>query len=153
MSELWRLSAVEMATRVRARELSATEITRDALERLAAVNPAINAVVDEMPDEALIEAAGVDAAVAAGDDPGPLAGVPVTIKVVADQKGHATTNGLRLQRDLIATEDNPVVANLRKAGAVIVGRTNTPAFSLHWFTRNSLHGHTRNPRNPALSLT
>jgi amidase len=74
-----------------------------------------------------------------------MAGVPVTIKVNADQKGFATTNGLRIQKDAVAAEDNPVVANLRKAGAVILGRTNTPAFSLRWFTRNGLHGHTRNP--------
>lgn len=151
MSDLWRLSAVEVASRVRAGDLSASEVTGDVLERLSAVNPAINAVVQEMPDEALDAARRVDEAVAAGQDPGPLAGVPVTVKVNADQAGHATTNGLRLQRDLVATEDNPVVANLRKAGAVIVGRTNTPAFSLHWFTRNSLHGHTRNPRNLALT--
>jgi amidase len=75
----------------------------------------------------------------------------VTVKVNVDQKGAATTNGLRVQRDLVAAEDSPVVANLRKAGAVIVGRTNTPAFSLRWFTRNSLHGSTANPRNAALT--
>ncbi|HMB47482.1 MAG TPA: amidase family protein, partial [Afifellaceae bacterium] len=78
-------------------------------------------------------------------------GVPVTVKVTIDQVGRANTNGLVLQRDLIADEDSPVVANLRKAGAVIIGRTNTPAFSLRWFTRNNLHGHTRNPRDPALT--
>ena len=65
--------------------------------------------------------------------------------------GYATTNGLRLQKDLIATEDNPVVANLRKAGAVLLGRTNTPAFSLRWFTNNELHGATKNPRDPSLT--
>jgi amidase len=113
------------------------------------VNPAINAVVAEMPEEAHRDAARVDAAVARGEDPGVLAGVPVTVKVNVDQAGHATTNGLRIQSDLVAQEDNPVVANLRKAGAIIIGRTNTPAFSLRWFTRNSVHGHTRNPRNPA----
>jgi amidase len=73
--------------------------------------------------------------------------VPITIKVNVDQKGHATTNGLRLQEGLIAADDSPVVSNIRKAGGVIVGRTNTPAFSLRWFTRNDLHGQTLNPRN------
>ncbi|WP_376100259.1 amidase family protein [Roseomonas sp. CCTCC AB2023176] len=86
-----------------------------------------------------------------GDDPGPLAGVPVTTKVNVDQAGYPTTNGLRLQKDNVAKADNPVVANLKRAGAVLIGRTNTPAFSLRWFTRNSLHGHTRNPRNPAIT--
>jgi len=80
-----------------------------------------------------------------------MAGIPVTVKVNADQAGFATTNGLRLQRDLIATDDSPVVANLRRAGAIIIGRTNTPAFSLRWFTRNLVHGETVNPRDPALT--
>jgi amidase len=149
MSEFWRLTATETAARVAARDISAREATQAALERLAAVNPAINAVVQEMPDQALAAADAVDAAISRGEAPGPLAGVPVTIKVNVDQQGFATTNGLRLQKDLVATEDNPVVANLRRAGAVIIGRTNTPAFSLRWFTRNSLHGHTRNPRDPS----
>jgi amidase len=151
MTDLWRLPASELAARIRAREVSATEAARDALARLDAVNPRINAVVDHRPEDVLAQAAAVDAAIARGEDPGPLAGVPVTIKVNADQKGFATTNGLRLQKDLIAAFDNPVVANLRRAGAVILGRTNTPAFSLRWFTRNSLHGHTRNPRDPAIT--
>ncbi len=151
MTELWRLTAAETAARVASRAVSAREVTQAALERLAAVNPAINAVVQEMPEEALAAADAVDAALARGEKPGPLAGVPVTIKVNVDQKGHATTNGLRIQSGLVATEDNPVVANMRKAGAIIIGRTNTPAFSLRWFTRNSLHGHTKNPRNPALT--
>jgi len=148
---LWRLSAAELAARIRRREVSAREAVRDTLARLEAVNPAINAVVDLRPEETLAEADRVDAMLARGEDPGPLAGVPVTIKVNADQKGFATTNGLRIQKDLIAREDNPVVANLRKAGAVILGRTNTPAFSLRWFTDNSLHGHTRNPRDPSIT--
>jgi len=151
MTELWRLQASEIAARVATREVSAREVTQAALDRLSAVNPAINAVVQEMPEQALAAAEAVDSALARGEAVGPLAGVPVTIKVNVDQKGFATTNGLRIQQELIATEDNPVVANLRRAGAVVIGRTNTPAFSLRWFTRNSLHGHTKNPRNPALT--
>jgi amidase len=151
MDEFWRMSAAEVARRVASGEASAREVTESALARLAAVNPAINAVVQEMPDEALAEADRIDARRRAGENLGPLAGVPVTIKVNADQKGHATTNGVRIQKDLIAAEDNPVVANLRKAGAVIIGRTNTPAFSLRWFCRNSLHGATRNPRDASLT--
>lgn len=151
MTELWRLTATDLAARIRAKQVSATEAAKDALARLDAVNPRINAVVDHRPDETLAEAARVDAMIARGEDPGPLGGVPVTIKVNVDQKGFATTNGLRIQKDLMAAEDSPVVANLRKAGAVILGRTNTPAFSLRWFTRNMLHGHTKNPRNPAIT--
>ncbi len=151
MTELWRLSATETAALVRARQASATEVAQSALARLDAANPALNAVVDHRPEEVLAEAARLDAAIARGEDPGPLAGVPVTIKVNVDQAGFATTNGLRLQKDLVAKADNPMVANLRRASAVVLGRTNTPAFSLRWFCRNSLHGHTRNPWNAAIT--
>ena len=149
--EFWRMPGHEIARAVRDGEATAREVTTSALARLAAVNPKINAVVEEFPDEALAEADRVDARRNAGEDPGPLAGVPVTVKVNVDQTGHATTNGVRIQKDLIAAEDSPVVANLRKAGAVIIGRTNTPAFSLRWFCRNSLHGATKNPRDASLT--
>lgn len=151
MDEIWKLSATEIASHVRSGAISATEVTSAHLDRVSAVNPKLNAIVQEFHDEALAEARAVDDKIAQGQDVGPLAGVPVTIKVNVDQKGHATTNGLRLQKDLIATQDSPVVSNLRKAGAVIVGRTNTPAFSMRWFTKNELHGQTLNPRN--LDLT
>nr|WP_313036829.1 amidase family protein [Achromobacter ruhlandii] len=151
MSELWRLSAVELAARIRRRDVSAVEATQSALARLQAVNPLINAVVDHRPDDALAQAAEVDRALARGEDPGALAGVPVTVKVNVDQAGYATTNGVTLQKDLVASVNNPVVDNLRRAGAVIIGRTNTPAFSLRWFTGNRLHGDTLNPRNPSLT--
>jgi amidase len=151
MTEFWRLPATEIAALVRAKKTSAAEVARDALARLDSANPSINAVVDHSPEETLAEAARVDAAIARGEDPGPMAGVPVTIKVNVDQKGFATTNGLRIQKDHVATEDNPVVANLRKAGAVILGRTNTPAFSLRWFCRNGVHGHTKNPWDPGIT--
>jgi amidase len=151
MTQFWRLPATEIAALVRAKRASATDIARDALARLDAANPAINAVVDHLPEDTLADAARVDAMIARGEDAGPMAGVPVTIKVNVDQAGYATTNGLRIQKDHRATEDNPVVANLRKAGAVILGRTNTPAFSLRWFCRNGLHGHTRNPWDPGIT--
>lgn len=151
MSELWRLSATELSGLLRRGGASAVEIVTSALDRLASVNTSINAVVEEMPEQALAAASEIDNAISRGDNAGPLAGVPVVIKENVDQAGFATTNGLRIQRELIAARDNPVVANLRKAGAVFIGRTNTPAFSLRWFTRNSLRGHTYNPRNPALT--
>lgn len=151
MTTWWRHTARELANSVARREVSAEEVTASALARLDAVNGAINAVVRQMPEEALEMARAVDRRIAAGEDPGPLAGVPVTIKENVDQAGQVTSNGLRIQRELRAGEDNPVVANLRRAGAVFIGRTNTPAFSLRWFTRNSLFGHTRNPCNRALT--
>lgn len=151
MNDLWRHTAAELAQLVRSRQVSAVEVARDALERLDAVNPKINAIVDHRPDDVLQQANAIDAAFDRGEELGPLAGVPVTIKVNTDQTGFATTNGLRLQRDLVANTDSPLVSNLRRAGAVLLGRTNTPAFSLRWFTRNSLHGHTRNPWDPAIT--
>lgn len=139
-------TAGEIAARVRAGEVSAREVAEAVLARVDAVNGPLNAIVARCDAEALAAADAVDAARARGEVLGPLAGVPVTVKVNVDQAGHATTNGLRLNAGLVAKSDSPVVANLRKAGAVIVGRTNTPAFSLRWFTRNSLHGATANPR-------
>jgi len=111
MSDLWRLTATDLAARIRSKQVSATEAAKDALARLDAVNAKINAVVDHRPAETLADAARIDAMIARGEDAGPLAGVPITIKVNADQQGYATTNGLRLQKDLIAKQDNPVVAN------------------------------------------
>ena len=151
MSDLWRMSATEIAAKVQAKEISATEVTKSHLLRIDAVNPALNAIVQHMPDEALSAAADIDAKIAAGEDVGCMAGVPVTIKVNIDQKGHATTNGLKIFRDLIASEDSPIVSNMRKAGAIIVGRTNTPAFSLRWFTKNDLHGKTLNPHGAGIT--
>jgi amidase len=151
MTELWRNTATTLAAMVRDGQVSAREVAADALARLDAVNPAINAVIDHRPEEVLAQAAAIDARRAAGEEIGPLGGVPVTVKVNADQAGFVTSNGLRLQQDLIATYDSPVVANLRRAGAVLLGRTNTPAFSLRWFTSNQLHGVTKNPRDPALT--
>ncbi|MEI4488809.1 amidase family protein [Frigidibacter sp. MR17.14] len=148
---LWALPATRIAALVRSGAVTATAVAEAALGRLQAANPAINAVVEHRPDDTLAAAAAVDAAVAAGRDPGPLAGVPVTIKVNVDQRGYATTNGLTAQKDLIATSDNPVVAHLLGAGAVPLGRTNTPAFSYRWFTNNRVHGHTYNPRDRALT--
>jgi amidase len=151
MNDIWRLSATELASQIRSGEISAREAAKSALDRLNAVNPAINAVIDHRPEETLAQADAVDAALAKGEDPGTLAGVPITIKVNVDQAGFATTNGLKQQRDLVAQHNSPVVDNLCKAGAVIVGRTNTPAFSSRWFTTNLIHGDTRNPRDPSIT--
>jgi len=151
MEDLWRLSARELAGLIRLKKVSAKEAASAALARLDAVNPKLNAVIDHRPEEVLAQAARVDASIARGEDAGPLAGVPVTIKANIDQEGFATTNGLKLQRDVIARANSPVVDNLRKAGAVMLGRTNCPAFSYRWFTTNLIHGDTKNPRDPAIT--
>jgi amidase len=151
MPDLWRLPAAELAALIRTKKVSAKEAALAALARLDAVNPAINAVVDHRPEEVLAQAAAIDAAISRNEDVGSLAGVPVTVKVNIDQESFATTNGVKLQRDTIATTNSPVVDNLRKAGAVILGRTNAPAFSFRWFTTNLIHGDTKNPRDPKIT--
>lgn len=146
--ELWRLGAVELAGRIRARQVSAREATASVLSRIAEVNPRVNALPEVMTDEALAAADAADRALAAGLAPGLLHGVPLTIKVNVDTAGHATTDGIVAASHNVATVDSPLVAHLRGAGAVIVGRSNTPAFSLRWFTDNDLHGRTLNPFDP-----
>ncbi|MEO7390979.1 MAG: amidase family protein [Ramlibacter sp.] len=149
--ELWKLSASEIAALVRRKQVSATEVAKSALARLEAVNPALNAVVECRPEEVLARAREVDAGIAKGKTTGPLLGVAVATKVNIDHAGYATTNGLRSQKDLVARTSSPVVDSLLQAGAVPVGRTNTPAFSYRWFTGNLLHGVTRNPHDAALT--
>jgi len=151
MQDLWRLSAADLSALVRSRKVSAREAATAALARLDAVNPKINAVVDHRPEDVLKQAAAVDAVVSRGEGAGPLAGVPVTVKVNIDQEGFANTNGLNLQRNAIAKSNSPVIDNLRNAGAVILGRTNCPAFSYRWFTTNLVHGDTKNPRDASLT--
>ena len=142
---LWRLGACELAGLIRQREVSAREAATSVLARIAEVNPRVNALPEVMVEQALATADACDRALAAGLAPGPLHGVPVSIKVNVDTAGHATTDGIVAAKDNIATTDSPLVASLRAAGAVIVGRSNTPAFSLRWFTDNDLHGRTLNP--------
>ena len=151
MTELFRFSATEIVEGVRARRFSALDVAEAHLSRIDRVNPGIGAIVQDGRDGALAAAQEIDARLGRGEAVGPLAGVPTTIKVNVDQAGFATTNGLRLLKDNVAAEDCPFVGHMRAADAVFVGRTNTPAFSLRWFTNNELHGQTLNPRAPHLT--
>lgn len=144
-TELWRWDATDLAAAIRTRKISSREATLAVLDRLQKVNPALNAVTVLLADQALASAGRADAAVKAGEALGALHGVPVTIKENIDQAGTATANGVVAFKDLIATTDSPPVANWKRAGAVIVGRTNAPAFSLRWHTDNALRGRTFNP--------
>jgi amidase len=144
---IWKWSAAEIAAGIKAKKISSREAVTSCLERLAEVNPRVNAVVDQMSEDALASADKADRAVAAGEPLGVLHGVPVTVKINTDYAGRATTNGVVAFKDRIAKQDNAVIANLRKSGAAIFGRTNTPAFSTRLFTDNELHGRTLNPWN------
>ncbi|MEI6441455.1 MAG: amidase [Alphaproteobacteria bacterium] len=149
--ELWRLDATDLAAQIRSGRASARDATAACLGRLEAVNPQLNAIVHVLADEAMAAAAAADEAQARGEALGPLHGVPATIKIVADQKGCATDNGVAMFKSLIAKEDAPVVANLRRAGAILVGRTAAPAFSMRAMTSSVLHGQTYNPWNPGVT--
>ena len=139
-----------LAGLVRTREVSATELTQAALDRIDAVNPTINAFVSVDPDLALADAARVDEDVAAGRDPGPLAGIPIGVKDLEDATGFVTTQGSLLRRDdAPAGADSPFVSRLRAAGCVVIGKTNTPELGAKGQTSNRLFGITRNPWDPA----
>ncbi|MGA0838865.1 MAG: amidase [Pseudomonadales bacterium] len=148
---LWRFSAVNLAHGIRERRFSCAEVLESVLERVDAINPTLNAITVDGRDDARASAARADAAVAAGAPLGALHGVPVTIKENVDQIGYATTNGVPAFADRIAQDDSAVVANLRRAGAIIIGRTNTPEFSIRATTDNPLRGRTRNPWHPDMS--
>ena len=149
--EPWRLSATALAGCIAAGECSAREATESVLAHVAQVNPRINALTDVHAVQALQAADAADQAQVRGDALGPLHGVPVTLKVNVDTQGWPTTDGVSAWQDNMASEDSPVVASLREAGAIVVGRSNTPAFSLRWFTDNDIHGRTLNPFNQAVT--
>ncbi|MGH6891183.1 MAG: amidase family protein, partial [Dongiaceae bacterium] len=144
-SELWQWDAVDLAKAIRLRKISSREATEACLKRLDAVNPRLNAITFQIHEQALRDAGSADAAVKAGEALGPLHGVPVSTKENVDQKDLPTPNGVVAYKDVIAPADSAVVGNWRKAGAIIVGRTNTPAYSLRWDTDNALRGRTYNP--------
>jgi amidase len=142
---IWQWDAVDVAMGIRSRLISSREAVQASLDRLEAVNPAINAVTVTHAEHALAQADDADRAVARKDVLGLLHGVPVTTKENVDQAGQATSQGVVAFKNHIASADSPVVTNLHKAGAIIMGRTNMSAFAMRWHTDNDLHGPTFNP--------
>ena len=140
--ELWRWSATRMATAIRERELTCVEVMDAHLRRIEAVNPALNAIVTLDAELALREAGAADRA---GGAPGPLHGLPIAVKDLEDTAGMRTTYGSPLFRDHVPTADTLVVARLRQAGAIVIGKTNTPEFGAGSQTFNPVFGPTRNP--------
>jgi len=137
-----------LAARVRAGELSARELTEAALARIDELNPSVNAFVAVDGEQALREAAAVDDTIARGGDAGPLAGVPIGVKDLEDASGFATSHGSPLFAGAKpAAADSPLVARLRAAGCVVVGKTNTPEYGWTSNTDNALFGQTHNPWN------
>ena len=148
---IWQWSAVETARATRAGDVSCEAVAQAHIARLHAANPALNAVVVDLSDQALEAARAADAAQARGAALGSLHGVPVTIKINIDVEGQANSNGAVALAGNIAPGDAPVTANLRAAGAIILGLTNTPEYSLRLCTDNALHGLTLNPWDPAVT--
>jgi aspartyl-tRNA(Asn)/glutamyl-tRNA(Gln) amidotransferase subunit A len=144
---IYKHDAHEIADLVRAGEISAKEVLETFLERIERSNDELNALVYVDADGARSQAAEIDRRLAAGDDPGPLAGVPIGVKDLENVQGMPTTYGSVPYKDNVADHDGVQTARLRRAGVVIVGKTASPEFGAEAITRTFLHGTTRNPWN------
>ena len=146
-NDYWKLSAFESAKLIRNGSISSKDLVSSCIERVNQTNAKINAIVDDLSEPALEKAHEFDKLSKKGSFKGPLHGVPITVKENIDQKGYSTPNGLEALKDVIAPGNAPVVDNLEKDGAIIIGRTNTPEFSMRGTTDNIIHGRTFNPWN------
>jgi len=145
MDELIYASATAIAQAIREKRVSATEVVEAHLQRIEAVNPALNAVVQMAGARARLEALAADQALARGELRGPLHGVPMTIKDSLDTAGVISTGGTTGRATLVPGQDATVVARLRAAGAILLGKTNTPELTLSGETDNLVYGRTNNP--------
>jgi len=147
MAELNFKSASELTALIRKRELKPSEAVAHALARVEALNGKLNAFCAMRAEQAMAEARAMDERVTRREEVGALAGVPIGVKDLEEVAGMATTFGSKAFRNNLAAEDAIEVARLRAAGAIVIGKTNTPEFGHSAFTRNLLFGLTRNPWN------
>lgn len=146
------LTGTEAAKAVRARDVSAMDVTKAVLSRIEAINPIINAFTLVTAERALREAAAVDSALSKGDDPGPLAGMTFSVKNLFDLEGEVTLAGSKINRDdPPAVRDATSVARLSAAGAICLGATNMGEYAYDFVTVNAHYGATRNPHDLARS--
>jgi len=143
-------SATELAVLIRSRSVSPVAVVEAYLQRIEEINPSLNAIVT-LADDAIDQARIAEAALTRGDEVGPLHGVPLTIKDTIDTRGLRTTGGSRLCADHVPDRDATVVARLRAAGAIILGKTNTPEMAIPYETDNPVFGRTNNPHNPLMT--
>jgi amidase len=148
-NELWRLGIVELAKAIREKQVSSQEVIQAHLDRINTVNGRLNAVTVVLHEEALRVAEEADQALARGAVPGPLHGVPMTVKENIDLSGSPTTQGIVAFKDALPPAESPHVTQLKRAGAIPIGRTNLPDFGLRWYTDNALRGATQNPWAPS----
>ncbi len=148
-SDLCFRSAADLARAIAARELTAVEVMEAHLARIAKVNPTLNAIVTLLPDAARRGAEAADAALARGEPVGPLHGLPVAHKDLTPTRGIRTTFGSPIFRDFVPPDDALIVERLRAAGAITIGKTNTPEFGAGSQTFNAVFGATRNPYDPS----
>lgn len=146
--ELWRLTATELAGRIAARELTARAAVEAHLERIAALDPSLNAFVTVATEQALVKAQALDAMDAPA---GPLHGVPVAVKDLTDTAGLRTTFGSALYVDRVPATSDLAVARIEAAGGIVIGKSNTPEFGFGAICTNPLCGPTRNPFDPRLT--
>ena len=151
LSSLTRRSASSLSEAIRRREVSSEEVVRAHLERIDDINPSVNAIVSYRPDEAIDRARELDALSARGLSLGPLHGLPFAVKDLMDVAGLPTTSGSRIHVGSVATTDSVISGRIRGAGAVFVGKTNTPEFGVGSHTFNDVFGITRNPYDLARS--
>ncbi|MEW5958380.1 MAG: amidase [Chloroflexota bacterium] len=151
MAELIYASATALAKAIRHKEVSSQEVIEACLARIEAVNPRLNAVVQLAAETARQQARAADQALARAEPLGPLHGVPFTIKDSLDTAGIITTAGTMGRRSFVPQQDASVVARLRRAGGILLGKTNTPELTLSVETDNLIYGRTNNPYNPALT--
>jgi amidase len=143
--ELCDLSAIELSARIRRKDVSARDVMTAHLARIERVNPKVNAIVTLVADRARADAARADDLLAKGGTPGPLHGLPVAHKDLVDTAGIRTTRGSRFYRDTVPARDALIVTRMRAAGAITVGKTNTPELGAGSQTFNEVFGATRNP--------
>ena len=144
-TELWRMSATELAETIRSRRASSQEVIEAHLRRIEAINPSINAVVIVMAELALASARSADRSIADQHPLPPLHGVPFTVKGNIDVAGTPTTMGLRALANAYPTRDAPIVERMKRAGGIPIGRTNLPSGAMRWHCDSELWGATLNP--------
>jgi len=144
-AELCFLTAIELTQRIRARSISCVEVMEAHLRQIERVNPQVNAIVTLAPEQALAQARAADAALRRSDAVGPLHGLPVAHKDLVQTKGMRTTFGSPIYADFVPDVDDLIVTRIRNAGAILIGKTNTPEFGAGSQTFNPVFGATRNP--------